>query len=197
MNIAHPYLAGEVHATECVEICSKAEGRCIRARNWGVEGELYDKPLTIKQAHWRYQVIVVLQNLCREIPLYCFEEFRLKIYVFIVLFRYKYFNPHANVKEEYQMEKIKNTSKSKEEVEAIKAVCENNGIDLEHEGTLWKGNAGRFSSIWSPCGAFEKIHATPTTTSCIILCQSHLSSKRRRKAGAGFILLKHLSQTRL
>ena len=50
------------------------------------------------------------------------------------------------------MEKIKNTSKSKEEVEAIKVACENSGIDFEHRGIFWEGIAGEvlfnLESVW-------------------------------------------------
>ena len=65
-----------------------------------------------------------------------------KFHISFVIVRYKNFYPHVIGKEEYYMEKIKNTSKSGEKAEAIKVACENNGIYFEHRGTFWEGNAG-------------------------------------------------------
>ena len=72
------------------------------------------------------------------------------------------------------MEKMKNTSKSEEEVEAIKVACEKNGIDFEVKGTFWDGNLGEvlfnLESVWwlqkTPINPYNNIsyNAVPPTS---------------------------------
>ena len=131
-----------------------------------------------------------IPHCCIEIPYCCFEEFWPKSLYIFVLFRYKCFNPHA--KEEYQMEKIKNTSKSKEEVEAIKVAWENSGIDFEHRGNLLGRKCGGGSFQSGVCVVASEKSKQPLQQHLVQCRATHIWANR----GAGFILLENLLQPR-